>query len=255
MALNDTKPRPFCDIYGAFSMERQHQYPPHATVTALDRDVMAQVAVAQALHDMGQHRFVSMVNRDDKTGIAVPLYAGDGIVTKITESSHACGREVFPLVLPPFKERLVRCKDHVGDIAIESFPFVERRSVSEADVGIMRRQLAAYGLGFRDGDDRPDNLGRLPNGSLVVLDGGAVMQTKWDAATNELIARGKREWQDVMLRTYPALYAPGADYSQSDITSFALRPPPCATDISAPKAKPATTPVRQSWWASLFRPA
>ena len=254
MALNDTKPRPFCDIYGAFSMERQQQYPPHATVTVLDRDVMAQLAVTQALHDMGQHRFVSMVNHLDKTGIAVPLYAGDGIVTKVTTSSHACGREVFPLVLPPFKERLVRCKDHVGDIAIESFPFVERRSLGEADVGIMRRQLAAYGRGFRDGDDRPDKFGRLPNGSLVVLDGGAVMQTKWDAATNELIARGKRDWQDVMLRTYPALYAPGADYSQSDTTSFALRPPPCATDLSAPKAKPAA-PERKSWWSSLFHPA
>ncbi len=254
MAINDIKPRPFCDLYSDFSLERLHQYPPHVTVTALNRDVMAQFEITKALHDMGQHRFVNLVTKHDETGTAICMFAGDGVVTKITDANYTCSKNVLPLVLPPFKERLVVCKDHVGNFAIESFPFVERRGTSIEDVKAMKLLLAPYGIDFRPGDDRPDNLGRLPGGNLVVLDGGAVMQTKWDAATNELIARGKRDWEDVMLRTYPALYAPGAEYRQSDTTNFALRPPPCATDLSAPKAKPAA-PQHKSWWASLFHPA
>ncbi len=38
----------------------------------------------------------------------------------------------------------------------------------------MKKTLDEYGVCFKNGDDRTDNIGKLPSGRLVVLDGGAL---------------------------------------------------------------------------------
>ncbi len=72
----------------------------------------------------------------------------------------------IPEVLQPLAQQTL------GDLRVEIFPKVETAGITEAEVQQMHQSLAAQGYAFSDAGT--DNLGRLPDGRLVVIDPGAV---------------------------------------------------------------------------------
>lgn len=130
----------------------------------------AQIApITNLLAKLHMHQFVSLVQTDDQASMAIALNAGDGIVAKITDSSYIPkADEPLPGQLPPIH------RFNIGAFVVEIFPWVNRHHITQMHVTKMATELAKYGLRFKAGDDRPDNIGTMPNGELVVLDGDAL---------------------------------------------------------------------------------
>ncbi len=243
--MTQLTPLMFGEVYGRVSM----QIPHNRTVLALQNS-FDQMKVAAALHAMGQHKFINLVDSPSQKGdIALSLYAGDGVVTKITDAGYAGGARMMPFVVPPFATRHVEMKEGPG-ILIECFPYLSRQAIDE-DVKVMQRQLAAAKMVFARDDDRADNLRRLPDQTPAIIDGGAAYPT-WEAKPQDIIAAAA-DWHTKVRKFYPVLYNPDYVYRQSDVTNYKLIDPPSTVyPITAPKEeKPAT---RRGWF-DFFKPA
>jgi hypothetical protein len=223
----ESAPESFSHILALYSLAA----PDNNTVHWLSH-AQAQITIDKALRKMGQTKFVNMVNDRDQAAISLALYAGDGVVTKITPVEYASS-EKLPLVLPAFRAERVDCGDAIGSFMIQNFPYLDVSSVTQQDVKDMSARLESHGMKFRDGDARPDNIGRLPDGSLAVLDGGAV-QLK-DGYDRELLHRQAAEWEQKIQALYPMFNGAGAEFSQSEKTDFAMAPPKSAAPTVTPK--------------------
>ena len=149
--------------------------------------------------------------------ISLPLYAGDGLVAKVTPARYE-GTKPKPFVLPAIKRQTIQ--SNYNEYHIQLFPFVSTGTITKADVEHMRRQLDAVGYQFANGDDRPDNLGRLPGGELVVLDYGATEpkpghRVRVDEAD---------DWLTKIHNLYGPLYGSDGVKPQTEATNFAKRP-------------------------------
>ena len=212
-----TRPSPqpimFADAVGRLSMELPH----NQACSDLAYDYKAQNKVDQVLHGWGQKRFVPLINVNSSSQISLPLYAGDGVVAKVTPARYE-NKTPKPLVLPAIKARTVE-SDYV-EYHIQLFPFVTTGNIARDEVEVMRKQLDEVGYRFANGDDRPDNLGRLPGGGLVVLDYGAT-EPKPGHRTR---TSDTDEWLKKVHDLYGPLYQEGGVKPQGEATSFVKRP-------------------------------
>jgi len=118
-------------------------------------------------------KFILLSRSVRQSSAAVALYAGDGLVIKITEKSYHEPR-IRPQGLPPIG-RTYEVKGNSKTFEIGIFPWVNNKDVNDNDVKEMRAILEKNGLEFQGGDARTDNIGKLADDkTLVVLDGNAV---------------------------------------------------------------------------------
>ncbi len=117
---------------------------------------------------------------------SVVLDIGGNRVARIGRGTPAPVPNI-PEVLQPLAQQ------QVGGWRVEIFPQVDTTGITDADVVQVQQQLGARGYQFSDAGT--DNLGRLPDGRVVVLDPGAVTQQGAPAATydaaNALLVRAE----------------------------------------------------------------
>ncbi|MEM6903102.1 MAG: hypothetical protein AAF556_07675 [Pseudomonadota bacterium] len=206
-------PRMFGDVLGQLSMETTS----NQAVCDIAYDFKAQNAINAVLLDWGQSRFIPLIGVNTKSQISIPLYAGDGLVAKITPERMEDATPK-PHVLPAIRRKTVEA-DYVG-YYVQMYPLVATGGMTQSHVDYMKKLLGEAGYEFTNGDDRPDNLGRLPGGDLVVLDHGAVRAKPGrrpdPAATDEWLAK--------VHKIYGPLYGPDGVKPQSAETKFDRSP-------------------------------
>ena len=118
----------------------------------------------------------------------VVLDLGDGTVAKLlpTTAEDGIGIErafrqavkvagLEDLVAPILEEFTI------GDIVVQHQPMLTRDRISQVEVRKVRKLLAEHHIRWEDGDER--NLGRMPNGQLVIIDGSL----KWRGLGQRLL--------------------------------------------------------------------
>lgn len=237
------KPLPFGDVFGRVSM----QIPDNRTVRAL-ANAFDQMKVAKALRDFGQDRFINLVEGPQAQGaIAITMYAGDGVVTKVTDAGYV-GNTMLPFVVPAFASAHVPLELGPG-VVIQNFPYLSR-SATQEHVDLLKGQMKPLGLYFAEQDDRPDNLRLLPDSTPASVDGDAI-RVQWNANMAALQPVAKA-WQDKIKAIYPVLYAEGFRFQQRDFTDFRLADPP---SMVMPVQHRETKPAPRNRWFGFFRPA
>jgi len=240
------KPMMLGDAVGRLSME----IPTNQAVSDLAYDFKAQAAVDGVLRSWGQTRFEPLIGVNSKSQISMPLYAGDGLIAKITPARYE-GTALRPYVLPPIQRKTVEAG--YTEFHVQMFPFVATGSVTNDDVEIMRDLLDKAGYRFANGDDRPDNLGRMPGGQLCIIDCGAIEpkpghRPKHDEAD---------EWLARVHETYGPLYGGEGVKRQSEATKFDRRPAPPAMTLhknfnAQNPAKPAANRDHAPVWQRIL---
>ncbi|GAB5389666.1 MAG: hypothetical protein Alpg2KO_26340 [Alphaproteobacteria bacterium] len=231
-------PNLFSECFARFQMER----PGNQTTISLERDWKAQNAIAAVLKDWGMSRFIPLAGAGSNCAISMPLYAGDGMVVKITPDGYD-STEDAPGQLPAVRRILVE-----GDpdtYAVSLWPYVSPAPMGEYAVETMRKRLAEQGFRFANGDDRADNLGQLPDGTLCVLDNGAVQHLPGrQVDPNQAIL----DWRAKLAGLYPRLYGTAfpVTITQTEYTSFSMQQPRWAQEHQ--KVEPDQKPKRRSWW-------
>lgn len=242
MAYDILKAKSFADIFELHSLT----CPANETVRLLIPEVPAQLQMIQAFAQMKQTKFVNLVKDQDDARISMALYAGDGIVTKVTPEGYAA-LEDLPFVMFPFAKRRVEGTERSGSFLIENYPCLTV-SQSETDVKTMKDILARCGLAFAEQDDRPRNIGILQDGSLAVLDSNAVK-----VRTNDRLAliQQCQEWRDRMAQLYPKLYARDYNYQQSAQTDYRIKS--YRSEPVVPEVKESPTFNRPQWMRRVLR--
>lgn len=207
-------PQSFDQIYSRYTLQ-------NTTFQRLERSPDAQTDIINGLKNLGQTRFINLVQNPLHAKNAIVLYAGDGVVTKITSADYICSYQ-YPLVVPPFKQIYVKTRGMAGEFVIENFPFLgEANSVPSNAVQSMNDDLIGFGLRFSDQDGRLDNIRVLANGRLAIIDGNAV-QDRGDVDA-ETRRRQSQDWADMLGEVYPRLYKNKHEFRQSGSTCFSLR--------------------------------
>lgn len=237
------EPLPFGDVFGRVKM----QIPGNRTVLALC-NYFDQMKVEAALSRDGQNRFINLVEGPGAQGdISVTLYAGDGVVTKVTDAGYV-GGTMLPFGIPPFRNLHVPMELGPGFVT-RSFPYLSRRAGAE-HVEQLKREMRPLGMRFAEGDDRPDNVRLLVDGTPAVIDDGAIL-VQWDA-NRAALDRVAKVWQDKLKQIYPVLYAEGFRFQQQSFTDFRLADPP---SMVVPVQRKETKEKPRSRWFGFFHPA
>jgi hypothetical protein len=226
----------FCNIFSHMSM----MSPLNATVARLRNDVEMQIELSRELKNMGLTKFINLVHERDQARVAMALYAGDGIVAKITPENYRAPNGFTTYVIPPIAQKRVKLDgdDHPGNFIIETYPFVSQRGIGIAHVTEMKGLLNEAGYEFLPQDDRPHNIARLLDNSLAILDGHATKPK--NGAINEVT---RKEWDNKIYTMYHWLYDDKRIHPQTEKTSFIIEPP----------HKPASLEAKQSEAPSSFR--
>lgn len=101
---------------------------------------------------------------------AVVFDAGDGRVVRLVPAAAEGKRLDLPEILQATHE------GNAGNVHYEVLPKVDTTGITPKDVDDMRSALAQKGYSFND--PGADQLGKLPNGKLVIVDRDAVYQPK-----------------------------------------------------------------------------
>lgn len=166
--------------------------------------------IGQFLKDkLNAKDFILLSTSFDKSSIAVALYAGDGIVVKITEKSYH-EKRIRPHGVPPVYAH------EIGNFQISVFPWVNTENITSADVESLSHIMAKDKLEFIKGDGRPDNVGKLQDGNPVVLDGNAVQFTDPAYETDPRYMAKVENWKNHMAKSFPHLYSPDHDAYKID---------------------------------------
>lgn len=216
------------------------------TVERLGRSAAVQIKVIQAISDINQSKLIDLVRRPGQARIAMAFYAGDGVILKLSPEDYL-PQEQLPFVMPPFWERTIEGTEVTGNFRLQSFPYVEQVSPdSRYEIESLRTLFAQHGITFKKGDDKQDNVGRMPDGTPVVQDGDAVRPT---THAHLIDRRVTDTWLSKVRDTYGALYASGYCHHQSSQTDFNLRAPRIIQEVAgAPSA-----PKRKGWLSRLMR--
>lgn len=259
------------EFFSTINVEGSSSYGPNITVQSLrqhglddqghyermanlDNDFQAMIAAQSATYKQNQlirkiedafskwniQQFVPLITRSMEANVAVAMYAGDGIVAKITKGTEFGGSRPMagvytplPGVLPPI------ASVNVDGYVVEVFPWVDTQKITQGDVEKMSAFLAERNLQFYEKDAKPNNIGRLPNGELVILDGHAigVKDTHKPVPTHETNA-----WQDKIYRQFRPLY------EMSDLSKLVRDKPDFSLSFSPllERGKPQMQDVRGS---------
>lgn len=149
-------------------------------------------------------KFVPLITRSMEANVAVAMYAGDGIVAKITKATEFSGARPMPGVYTPLPGVLPPIASvNVDGYVVEVFPWVNTKNIDQRDVEKMSAFLAERNMKFYEKDAKPNNIGKLPNGDLVVLDGNAV--TVLDNS-KPVPTHATNAWQDLVYKQFTPLY-------------------------------------------------
>jgi|GEM_PF-6260923 len=181
--------------------------PENLTVQTLTANPDIVDSLAEDLSAFNVRHVIPMTHKATHAMGSVALYAGDGIVTKLTDETHLEQKYnsrlkrndnmIVPGVLPPI-ERFKK-----GAIVNEVYPWIDRHNVKDSDVGRMKETLAIYNLRFKPGDNKRGNIGILPGPGrkLAVLDPDAVELLDPNFG---ILANDSRRWEkEVHSRLYP----------------------------------------------------
>lgn len=185
-----------------FGMEFQSMV---AAQQGMGRQEKLLTAIAAELEKYNAHHFIPLVTTASEANVAIALYAGDGIVMKITKSTEFSGTRgsipgaytALPYVLPPITST------NIGEYTVEMFPWVNTFNITDKDVETLRDDLAKYNLAFHPKDAKPNNIGKMPDGSLVVLDGDAVGIKD---SSKPVPTYAINQWQDKVYSDFGPLY-------------------------------------------------
>ncbi|NBX03376.1 MAG: hypothetical protein EBR02_04830 [Alphaproteobacteria bacterium] len=158
---------------------------------------------AELLSSYNMKQFIPLSRRNQQSSAAMVFYAGDGIVAKITHDSclttelrpNNDKHIIYPYVIPPITSQ------RIGHYFVETFPLIDRLNISDQDVASVEKMLNEHNLTFKRKDDRLDNIGRLPNGKLAVLDADAV-----ELLDPEKPATGMMDWLREVHNNFGDLY-------------------------------------------------
>lgn len=162
---------------------------------------------------LGDRNYIPLTKSVFQSSDAMALYAGDGLVAKITEESYLRKALIpfdeiattLPRVIPPILTR------NVENFYIELFPWIDQSNVSESDVEELSSELQQMGLIFCRGDKRVDNVGRLADGTLAILDGNAIEIAPFNSENDkkqfeDSIGLRLMKWCEMLERNFPELY-------------------------------------------------
>lgn len=237
-------PRPFPTIFAEHELTDLF----NATVGQLSRAPQAQMDIMRTLSRLGQTLFIDLVTEPLQAKIAMAMHAGDGIVTKITPKEFMA-TTAFPLVIPSFMKTEVNCGPEIGCFVIQNFPLV-RATRAHAAVEDVRAQLQWLGLRFGEGDDKPSNIGIMPNGEPWILDGDAVDVTHFGEPYESRRQQALDVCIEKMREFYPDLYDGNFVYRQSASPQFDLieRPSPVRPPPEPQPSAPTRTTFQQVLW-------
>ncbi len=124
-------------------------------VKALERDDRAVLDVQKSLKEMGCTRFVNLAKNSFQSKVSWVTYTGDGIVAKITPEHYAAHSPVELYEIPAIDQaKIIGKKDN---FIVRTYPWIKEEG-SRNDVEVLRMKMDVFGIGFQEGDDRPDNI-------------------------------------------------------------------------------------------------
>jgi hypothetical protein len=180
-------------------------------------DYNGQMAIIETLAAWQQRQFVPLVKAGSNSRISLPLYAGDGVVIKVSPSRYE-PRSHLPYALPHFKN--VEIQGQHANYWLTAYPMVDVSSVEADDVKKLKNIMAESGCCFQPQDDRVDNIGKLPDGNLCVIDRGAIQPVRSGAVS---LAQ-TNDWLDRVSTLYGRSLNDGELAPQSEDTNFQLSP-------------------------------
>lgn len=189
-----------------------------AAVNAGDANNAIINQIDTSLKELNAHKFIPMVTRARDACVAIALYAGDGIVAKITKDTELNGLRPkdggftpLPGVLPPIYT------EKSGQYVVEIFPWIDTKNIDQKCVDEMQAYLAQFNLKMKEKDAKPNNIGRLPDHTLAVLDGNAVERIDKNKPVD---TTGIHQWQDKVFSQFGALYTRDPETLISDNPDF-----------------------------------
>jgi len=118
----------------------------------------------------------------------VPVGSGRTAIALKTPDGHVIRIEQGTVSRPKVGEMLqAKETKHIGGWTVEKLPFASAGEVTVGDIAKIKKSLARKG--FTLGDDFADNLGKLPNGEIKVIDPGAISPVKSGARTLKRVIR------------------------------------------------------------------
>ena len=178
----------------------------------------AQGLIISRLQEMGQTRLINLSHKYTDSAIAMPFYAGDGIVTKVMRQSDY--DKTNPIYnLPAITSEKVNTP--VDTFVINTYPWIPGGYVTPDEIEEIRTKMQAVGLDFAENDDDPRNFHKMPDANHTLIGIDASMYT---TARN-----GKRQpeelgeaWRQYIEAIFP-IYKTGEVPRQTAETSFQFR--------------------------------
>jgi hypothetical protein len=170
--------------------------------------------ISDKLAGLGIHKVVPLMINSTRANIAIVLYAGDGIVAKVTDCRFSGPTNMLPAVLPPLYSA------NVDGFSLQLFPWIDRKDVSSADLQDLKKRLQASNLEFREGDSKTDNIGVLPGNTrrTAVLDADAVQPMD---NGNQLPPQNICSWEEELAQRFSPLYSSDVKNLVSSNPNFA----------------------------------
>lgn len=221
--------RPEVNLPANFSGELENLVQNQLNVVS---DKNPKIIIEKELNDILDNRkYIPLTKNVRQSSIAIAVYAGDGLVAKVTNTTYLTPfrplsgmATTLPRVLAPIITR------KVDDYYIEIFPWIDQSKVSYDDVSVLSNELLDMGLAFCNGDARVDNVGRLPDGTLTVLDGNAVQIVEFQNEDSkrefeDTVNLRQMRWYRKLDKNFPELYAAlSKDNLQNHLSYFFNNP-------------------------------
>ena len=187
------------------------------TVTQdLERDYAARKMIETRLQDMGQYRAVNLAHKNSESTISLALYTGDGVVTKIIPERYY--ERFSPIhTAAPITSDCVESDD--VKYYINTYPWIRPGNVSMHDIEVLRATMGSVGLRFTNGDDRADNIHRMPDGLGTLAGIDSDMFLGCETEEHKIL---RQHWQRYLEGLFPKLYGDFAIPIQSKDTNFAF---------------------------------
>lgn len=190
----------------------------NATTFVFNRDYKAKQAVVTQLREMGQTHLINLSHKYTDGAIALPFYAGDGIVAKVMRhSDYDKSRPIYNV--PAISSEKVDTE--YDTFVINTYPWIPGGYVSQDDVEELRVKMQSVGLDFSEKDDNPRNFHRMPDAHHTLVGIDADMYT-WAKNGNIQPTALGAAWIEYMETIFP-IYKEGKVPAQTADTNFQFR--------------------------------
>lgn len=192
--------------------------PLNHSVMLLERDENSAIAIKEALDEIGQRKFISLARSSQQSRMALAMYSGDGLVTKVIPANFLSHTTDIIYHLPSISTHFVEGKNN--NFIIKTYPWVSPGGVTDFDVETMRSIVRNVGLEFTGGDDKPKNVHRMPdfNQTLVGIDSDMFKPGVDGVRINDEM---RQAWHSYVWDLFP-IYRDGMIPAQTSDTDFSL---------------------------------